>query len=112
MNILNNSVDVLSTIENRDNRYIKIQSYKEDDFLVLKILDSGNGAKKEILERIFEPYFTTKDQKLGTGIGLYMCQEIISRHLKGTIIAKNNYLYYGNDSFLGLEFEIKIPMIK
>jgi len=112
INILNNSIDVLSELKNTEDRYIGIQAYKENDLLVLKILDSGNGAPEDILERIFEPYFTTKKQKLGTGIGLYMCQEIVGRHLKGTITAKNAYFYFQKDSYLGLEFEIRIPDLK
>jgi signal transduction histidine kinase len=110
MNIFNNSIDVLLQIENEEDRYIFIDIVQKQKNLIIKISDSGNGAKEEVLKRIFEPYYTTKNQKLGTGIGLYMCQEIIEKHMLGSITAKNNYKKLDNKTYHGLEFEITIPL--
>lgn len=110
MNIFNNSIDVLSKIENKEDRYIFVDAKQKQNNIIIKIIDSGNGINEELLKRIFEPYFTTKDQKLGTGIGLYMCEEIIEKHMKGTIKAQNNYMKINNKKYFGLEFEIIIPL--
>jgi signal transduction histidine kinase len=56
----------------------------------------------DVLPRIFEPYFTTKDEKGGTGLGLYMSQMIVEKHLKGTIVAQNI-----ND---GACFKLSLPL--
>ncbi|WP_419771075.1 MAG: ATP-binding protein [Candidatus Marinarcus sp.] len=109
MNIFNNSADALEKIETKD-RYIQVNVYEEEGFMVLKSIDSGNGAQDHIIKRIFEPYFTTKHQNYGTGIGLYMCQEIIEKHMRGTISARNSKFTFKNKTYLGLEFTIKIPL--
>ncbi len=109
MNIFNNSADALEKVDIKD-RYIYVTVYEEEGYVVLKSIDSGNGAQENIIKRIFEPYFTTKHQNYGTGIGLYMCQEIIEKHMSGSITAQNNEFSFKNRTYYGLEFTIKIPM--
>jgi signal transduction histidine kinase len=111
MNIFNNSIDVLESIENEEDRYIFIDVKQKQKNVIIKIMDSGKGTTEAIIKRMFEPYFTTKNQTLGTGIGLYMCQEIIEKHMKGSIKAKNNSIKIENKKYTGLEFEIVIPSI-
>uniref|UniRef100_UPI0040487521 ATP-binding protein n=1 Tax=Aliarcobacter sp. TaxID=2321116 RepID=UPI0040487521 len=110
MNIFNNSIDVLMEIDNKEERYIFIDVKRRQKNLIIKISDSGNGTTDTIIKRMFEPYFTTKSQKLGTGIGLYMCQEIIEKHMKGYIKAQNSQRKVANKKYIGLEFEIIIPI--
>jgi signal transduction histidine kinase len=109
INIFNNSIDVLIQIQKAEERYIFIDVKEDSNTISINISDSGNGTKDEVIKRIFEPYFTTKDRKSGTGIGLYMCNEIIEKHMKGTIKAKNNDKFFNNKKYHGLEFEITIP---
>jgi len=109
MNILNNSIDALCKIDKKS-RYVFLDVYKEEHNVVIKITDSGKGVNENILQRIFEPYFTTKHEKHGTGIGLYMCKEIIEKYVKGTITSKNSMMSYEGENYSGLEFIVKIPL--
>ena len=74
---------------------------KDDKFVVITVSDNGGGVKDEIMDKIFEPYFTTKHPSLGTGIGLYMLKMIIEK-MDGSVSVKN-------DKF-GASFKIKIPL--
>ncbi|MFA7083530.1 MAG: ATP-binding protein, partial [Arcobacteraceae bacterium] len=66
------------------------------------------GIKNNVLPKIFEPYFTTKESSKGTGIGLYMCKEIIVKHLYGNIDVKNVSFGHDNENYMGAEFKIEI----
>jgi signal transduction histidine kinase len=83
LNILNNAVDVLAerSIEKKE-IYIEIDKN-------ISIEDNGGGIDEKIINKIFEPYFTTKFQSQGTGIGLYMSKVIITQHFKGEIKVTN-----------------------
>ncbi|PLX68033.1 MAG: hypothetical protein C0603_07945 [Denitrovibrio sp.] len=77
LNILKNAMDAFDESTKKDktiNVYIDIAN---DGFAVLKISDNGGGIREEIKHRIFEPYFTTKADNKGVGIGLYMSKQII-----------------------------------
>jgi len=109
INILNNARDEL--ILKKDQRLLAfISAYKEKDFIVIKIKDNAGGIKPQIIDRIFEPYFTTKHKAQGTGIGLYMREEIITKHLNGIISVKNVEYEYENVSYKGAQFTIKLPI--
>jgi C4-dicarboxylate-specific signal transduction histidine kinase len=89
INIIKNSEDVL--IEKKiKNPYIKISSYKQDNNGVLQISDNGGGISKDNIEKIFDPYFSTKSKKSGTGLGLYMSKIIIEEHCAGRLEVSQN----------------------
>ena len=88
LNIINNSKDVMK-IKEMDDGIIWLNISHNDEMAIFKICDNAGGIPDDILPRIFEPYFTTKEEKGGTGLGLYMSQMIVEKHLKGTIKAQN-----------------------
>jgi len=84
LNFIKNSEDVL--VERKiENKHIFIRSYKSDSDIVLEVEDNGGGVSKELENKIFEPYFSTKHSKNGTGLGLYMSKIIVEEHLKGDL---------------------------
>jgi signal transduction histidine kinase len=89
LNILSNAKDVL--IERKiENPYIKLSLKQGSKFALIKIQDNGGGISDAVKERLFEPYFTTKHAKQGTGIGLYMSKIIIEANMHGFINVENS----------------------
>ena len=78
LNIINNARDALIGNEIGE-KYIFIDAGKQNENTVISIYDNAGGIPEDIKEKIFEPYFTTKHQSQGTGIGLYMTGEIIKK---------------------------------
>ena len=108
INIMNNAIDAF---ENKNyDKFIFFETQKYEDKIVIKIKDNAGGIEKNILNRIFEPYFTTKESKQGTGIGLYMCNEIIVKHLKGKIFVSNESFEHLNIKYQGSQFTIELPI--
>ncbi|MDD2888516.1 MAG: ABC transporter substrate-binding protein [Aliarcobacter sp.] len=99
INILNNSKDALELIS--DEKLILIDVTKENNKAIIKIRDNAGGIAQDIMDKIFEPYFTTKHQSQGTGIGLYMCQEIILKHMNGYFDVSNTQFEYNNKKYNG-----------
>lgn len=102
LNIINNAKDAIAALKNQEGGKIHIRIESEDQYILLHISDTGGGVPEEIAKRIFEPYFTTKFQKQGTGIGLYMSKVIIEQHFEGSISVSNN--------LQGAVFTIRIPL--
>jgi two-component system, NtrC family, sensor kinase len=107
INILNNARDALLTIENQK-KFIFINTYIKENMLFIEIIDNAGGIKEEIIDRIFEPYFTTKHQSQGTGIGLYMSKEIVEKHLNGELLVSDEKYNYENVDYSGAKFIIEI----
>jgi PAS domain S-box-containing protein len=88
INLLKNSQEAL--IANQENkRFIKVRIFEKESSVAVEVCDNGGGISDDIIDRVFEPYFTTKDESVGTGLGLYMSKTIIEKHLKGEILVKN-----------------------
>jgi len=100
VNIITNAKDAL--IENKvRNPCITIRSHSENQIAVVSIEDNGTGIPDSIAEKIFEPYFTTKGEGKGTGIGLYFSKIIIEKNMGGKITFES--------SKRGVTFHISLP---
>ncbi len=108
--ILNNAKDAF--IKDFDNKLILISAHLINSNLIIKIKDNAGGIPSDIINNIFEPYFTTKHQSQGTGIGLYIANEIIIKHMEGSFIAKNTHFKHNNIDCFGAEFIINLPIKK
>jgi signal transduction histidine kinase len=88
INILNNSKDAILSAQKSEGM-IRFKIEKNAKKVTISITDNGGGASPEIMNRLFEPYFTTKEKKEGTGIGLYMSKMIIENSMNGSIEMKS-----------------------
>lgn len=110
MNILVNSKDALKLSKKIDeDRIIFINAQKQENKIVIEIKDNANGIDEKIIDKIFEPYFTTKHQFNGTGIGLYMSKLLVEKHLKGSLKASNTSFELNKNRYKGAIFTIDIP---
>jgi len=109
MNILNNSRDELEN-KGTQRKIIFINIYEENNSAIITIKDNAGGIPIDILPKIFDSRFTTKGDKDGTGIGLYMTQKIIVDNFKGTIEATNKEYLFEEISYKGAEFKIILPL--
>ena len=99
LNLLNNAKDAVIESKTEPKRVDVLLSEK-DGMGIFTVRDTGDGIPDAALDKIFEPYFSTKH--MGTGIGLYMCKMIIERNMFGLISAKNV------DG--GAEFTVSVPV--
>ena len=110
INILNNAKDALATQTTCPSKFLMISTRLIDETLSIRIQDSAGGIPKEIIEKIFEPYFTTKHQSHGTGIGLYMSKEIVEKHLYGKLETANVDFTHDGEHCHGAQFIITLPL--
>jgi len=100
LNIINNSIDAFGN--SKKEKIIKITVWKQKNFAIISICDNAGGIKDDIMPKIFDPYFTTKNPSIGTGIGLYMSKKIIANCKNAKMEAYN----FAD----GVCFDIKIMM--
>ena len=108
LNIINNSINAFED-KNNTHKFIFIDAYKENNKVMIKIKDNAGGIKENIIDRVFEPYFTTKHKSQGTGIGLYMSLEIINKHMNGNLTVSNEEFTYKRIKGTGAQFTIELP---
>ncbi|APW64911.1 hypothetical protein LPB137_03150 [Poseidonibacter parvus] len=101
LNILTNSKDAI--LENKiKNGKITLEIKKCSDYGYVTIKDNAGGIALNIINKIFDPYFTTKEEGKGTGIGLYMSKIIIEKNMNGQLSVDNTNL--------GAMFTVKVPL--
>ncbi|MFP4458902.1 MAG: PAS domain S-box protein [Candidatus Zixiibacteriota bacterium] len=89
INIINNSMDALYESDKIEKKFY-IKAFKEDDYIVISFKDNGIGIREDIKDKIFEPFYTTKDIGKGTGLGLSIVHGIINE-MGGIIDVKSRY---------------------
>jgi C4-dicarboxylate-specific signal transduction histidine kinase len=101
ISILNNAKDAFMEKE-IENKWFKYSVRKDINKFIITLEDNAGGIRVDIMDKIFNPYFTTKHQNQGTGMGLYNSYNIVTKHLNGKIYATNT-------SF-GAKFIIELPL--
>ena len=89
LTLLQNAEEILVE-KNIENPYIKINTFEDEKYLYIQIIDNGGGIPSDVFDRIFDPYFSTKHQKNGTGLGLYFAKNIIENNCNALLSAKND----------------------
>lgn len=103
--IVNLVINASDSVEENRSGEIEIITEMEQDYIVIKIYDTGTGIPDELLDKIWEPFYTTKSSEKGTGLGLFICKNIITGH-GGEINVENR------ENNKGTVFTIKLPVIK
>lgn len=86
--IISNAIEALENRQSEKKR-LWIETGKKEGKIIVEISDNGGGIEEAHLEKIFDPYFTTKEQSGGTGLGLYIAKIIVEHHMKGAIGVNN-----------------------
>ncbi len=95
MNLFSNAKDAMEE-HHVSLKQIDVSISQHANTAVICVVDSGGGIDEAVKERMFEPYFTTKHKSSGTGIGLYMSQQIIEKQMQGSISATNGSYLFSN----------------
>ncbi len=88
LNILNNAREAFEQ-KNIEIKNINLEFYQQNDNIVFEIRDNAGGIPSTIIKKIFEPYFSTKKNKNGTGLGLYMSRTIVEKTGQGILTVNN-----------------------
>ena len=108
INIINNAKDAIIS-QKLDEKIIKLDISSDENNIEIKIHDNAGGIPTDIIDRIFDDHFTTKEDNGGTGIGLTMSKKIIEKHFKGSLLASNTQFILNETSYYGACFAIVIP---
>ncbi|MFA7084578.1 MAG: HAMP domain-containing sensor histidine kinase [Arcobacteraceae bacterium] len=109
LNLIDNAKDAFLE-KNVKDKYIFINTYETSTQAVIEIYDNAKGIPIDIMNKIFEPYFTTKHKSQGTGLGLYMTHQIIEKSMDGNIKAENISFEHNNNTFNGTCFKVTLPL--
>ncbi len=110
INILNNARDEFEK-HNLKNKYIFVTTKIDENNIQISFKDNAGGIPLKVINKVFDSHFTTKANEDGTGIGLFMSQEIIQKHHNGQINVQNEDYKYNDIKCKGAKFVIDIPLI-
>lgn len=109
MVLIKNAIEA-HAINPSKNRYIFFLAETNQESIMIKVKDNAQGIPSDIIDKVFEPYFTTKHQSQGKGMGLYIVHQIITQQLNGQIEVHNVQYRYNHQLHIGTEFCITLPM--
>lgn len=110
INNINNAKEAVSKQTNDDKLILIKISHDIKNGVEINICDSGGGVLDEINTKIFEPYFSTKEDRNGTGLGLFIARKFIVNDFKGTIGVKNIEFEHNGKEYYGADFKINLPL--
>jgi len=110
INILKNAKEALEQMPSSQRRLLFIDAIQKENQLIIKIKDNAHGIPEDIISKIFDSHFTTKEDSGGTGIGLYMSKQIIKNHMNGRIVVSNVEYEYETVQYKGAEFTITVSL--
>lgn len=109
VNIINNAKDAMLNIKDEKNRLLFIETKQEEENISITFKDSGGGIAEDIIDKVFDPYFTTKHQSQGTGLGLHMTYQIVTENMHGKVSVSNINYTYNSKEYYGAIFTILLP---
>ena len=110
INILKNAKEAFAE-HTEDEKRISIKVEETAKGVIIHVCDNASGIEKDVMQHIYEPYFTTKGIKNGTGLGLYMSKTIVEKHLQGLLRVNNIFEENtSEDKCVGACFTIELPM--
>jgi len=109
VNIIDNAKDVMLKTQDEESRFLFIKTEEKNNNVLISIKDSGGGISEDVIGKIFEPYFTTKHQSQGTGLGLNMTYQIITKNMHGEIKVNNEKYIYNDKEYKGAKILIILP---
>jgi signal transduction histidine kinase len=89
VNLVSNAIDSYTKVGRKSNRIIYIRLFLRDSFITLEVEDFGIGVPRHVLPHIFDPFYTTKSNEQGIGIGLTICKDIVEKDFGGKITVKS-----------------------
>lgn len=111
ISILNNSNEQFQKQTNITNKYVTIKTIKKKYDIIIEIEDSAGGISEDIIDKIYEPYFTTSHMSRGKGLGLYNTHKFITVDMRGLIDVSNSTIIHENEETLGAKVTIELPII-
>ena len=103
LNIINNGLQAYASWPEKENRVYEISSWVDDEHVYFRFKDNAGGMKPEILEKIFDPFYTTKNVGEGTGLGLSISYRIVKSHGGGIEVE--------SEEGVGTVFTLNLPIV-
>jgi PAS domain S-box-containing protein len=109
INLVSNAKDALKGNGNK-RKLILIDIKEDEENIFIKIKDNANGIKENLIDKIFDCHFSTKDKSENSGLGLYMSHQLITKSMNGLLRVENSKFDYENEKYLGAEFTIELDI--
>jgi signal transduction histidine kinase len=110
LNLFNNAKDAF--VERKVAKrilWVEVREAEDGNACEVRVCDNGGGIDEVNMQKIFDPYFTTKHKSQGTGMGLYMSRQIIEKHFGGTLAVQNDEMVFEGERIKGACFTVYLP---